>query len=67
MRRDPAEDFDILPYRIIIHSEGMYFISRIRIHISRSANFRLWPLGAVPLDRVKAAIELSDNVVLDGS
>ena len=30
MRRDPAEDLQILPYRIIIHSEGMYFIGWIR-------------------------------------
>jgi hypothetical protein len=27
MRRDPAEDLEILPYRIIIHSEGMYFMA----------------------------------------
>jgi hypothetical protein len=37
MRRDAAEDFDILSYRIIIHFEGMYFIDWIRIHISSSA------------------------------
>jgi hypothetical protein len=43
MRRDPAQDFDHLPYRIIIHSEGMYFIGWIRIHTSPSADFRLWP------------------------
>jgi hypothetical protein len=30
-------------YRTIIHSEGMYFIGRIPIHISPSADFRLWP------------------------
>jgi len=30
----PLKISTILPYRIIIHSEGMYFIGWIRIHIS---------------------------------
>jgi hypothetical protein len=34
MRRDPAGDFDVLLYRIVIRAEGMYFIGQIRIHIS---------------------------------
>jgi hypothetical protein len=46
MRRDPAQDFDHLPYRTIIHSEGVYFIGWIRIHTSPSADFRLWPTFA---------------------
>jgi hypothetical protein len=46
MRRDPADDFDILPCWTIIRSEGMYFIGWIRIHISPSAEFRLWPKAA---------------------
>jgi hypothetical protein len=32
--RSFAEDFDILSCRIIIHSEGMCFIDRIRFHLS---------------------------------
>jgi len=47
MRRNPAEDFDILPYRIIIHSEGLYFIGWIRIHISPTADMRLWPKASL--------------------